>query len=95
VPVEVDRTDALVGGNLRRLRGAETQDRFASRVRADELGLPYWTQATVAGVESGRRRLRLAEVASVCVVLGCSPGDLFEGDRFAQLALSGRIKVVV
>lgn len=65
--------DALLGGNLARLRGEMTQTELAQRMRAAG---HKWTQPTVVSVEKGERPLRFSEGIDACVILGVDLYDL-------------------
>jgi len=67
--------ESVVASNVARLRQAEslTQEQLAYLLRVH--GLP-WDRATVAGVETGRRKVRLTEAVVLCAVLGVSMADL-------------------
>lgn len=74
--------DQVVGGNVRRLRGGQRQDELAVQLR--QLGCE-WTQATVAAVETGRRRVRISELPPLCSALDCSISELLAGDGQVEL----------
>lgn len=65
---------------MRRLRGDRSQDALANDLSA--LG---WDRGTVTAIETGRRRVKLEELAALCVVLGCSLADLLDGDSTVAL----------
>lgn len=95
MPVKTQATELerLVGRNVRRRREALgwSQTDLADRLRA--LGIVPGGQASVAALETGKRRPRLLDLAACCAALGCSLADLTEGsspaDRWQAEALAG------
>jgi transcriptional regulator with XRE-family HTH domain len=95
VPLRTQATELerLVGRNVRRRREALgwSQTDLADKLRA--LGIVPGGQASVAALETGKRRPRLLDLAACCAALGCSMADLLEGadaaDRWQAEALAG------
>jgi hypothetical protein len=61
--------EGILAANLRHLRGNRTQDEIAARAR--RLGL-QWTRATIAALETKRRKLSLGE-ALLAQAVYCRP----------------------
>jgi transcriptional regulator with XRE-family HTH domain len=91
--------EAVVAANIARLRKANNlnQEQLAHALRYEGL---RWDRATVAGVETGRRQVRLTEAVALCDVLGVSmaelvtpPGDAVKVDQGSWAA--GFLRAVV
>jgi len=67
--------EAVLASNVARLREARalTQDQLVEELLLHGL---RWNRATVAAVETGRRRVRLSEGVVLCAELGVSMADL-------------------
>lgn len=85
--------EALVGHNIRARREALGWSQADLADRLGALGVTPATQATVAALESAKRRPRLHDLAACCAVLGCSLPDLLDGvspdDQWQAQALAG------
>ena len=84
-----DRTfQDVIRQNLKRLRedAGLRQDELAARARA--AGLP-WTQATVAGIETGRRQVSAAELVVVPGLLHVGGGELLKAGDDEQIDMEG------
>src|ERR1039458_5143747 len=75
--------DEVVGENLRRLRGAESQDAVARRARAG--GLP-WSRSTIAQLELGTKTVDVGELVLLAHALRVSVRDLLRTDGMIQLS---------
>ena len=67
--------DAVIGKRVEQARGKTSQTEVARQMK--EMG-HKWSQATVWGVESGKRSLKLAEARDLATIFGCSVLDLVD-----------------
>jgi hypothetical protein len=65
--------DQVIGANIQRLRGSQSQQDIADAMR--ERG-HKWSQATVWSVEKGERAVRLAEAADLGEILSNARGPM-------------------
>jgi transcriptional regulator with XRE-family HTH domain len=82
--VKPEEMDALIAGNV---RAARARTRLRQEDLADEMG---WPRATVTNLESGTRRVTLAEAVQLCTALHLSLRELLHGapqDVFDSLGL--------
>ena len=80
VRTSTGRLDAVVGGNVRRLREARGWRQIDVASRMAGLGHEQWRDATVAMLEGGNRNVRLDELADLCRILGVTVTDLLTTD---------------
>jgi len=71
--VTPEELDALIAGNV---RAARARTRQRQEDLADEMG---WPRATVTSLESGKRRITLADTVALCAALKVSLRDLLQG----------------
>jgi hypothetical protein len=74
--------DQLIGENLKRLRGADSQDVVARKVRA--AGLP-WSRSTIAALEAGTKTLDVGELVVLSAGTGYDVAELIAGEDLVQL----------
>ena len=82
--VKPEEMDALIAGNV---RAARARTRLRQEDLADEMG---WPRATVTNLESGTRRVTLAEAVQLCSALHLNLRELLHGapqDVFDSLGL--------
>lgn len=73
----------VVARNVRRIRGDRSQDDLASAARAAGLA---WSRQVISGIESGVRRLDLAEATLLAVALRVGLLELLAGDEVVALS---------
>lgn len=70
----ITEDDALIGENVKALRGAVSQEELAKKMRARGHA---WKKQTVYAVESGQRQLKVVEARDLLSALGFSPESDF------------------
>lgn len=76
---------------LRDLRGM-TQDALTEKMRHMQ---HQWSRATCSEVERGKRNVTVDELASLAIVLGVAPGELFDPERLGvnlDVGMTGPLK---
>lgn len=77
--------DEVIGRNVRRLRGFDSQDTVARKARA--IGLK-WSRSTITALEQGTKTLDVAELVLLSCALGEPITELLAGDDLVELAPS-------
>lgn len=86
-----NKMDVRVGGLVRRLRGRwnTSQQQLANEMR--EHGFD-WAQATVWGVETGKRALRLSEAVALSLILDIDLSDLTADEDAERMRAKRRLE---
>lgn len=87
------RYDALIGQNVTAFRGSRSQQSLADAMRARG---HRWSQATVWGVEKGKRPISLAEAVDLAEILGIQIHELTlpTTEAFMSAEIERRIRLL-
>lgn len=88
---DIRTIEQVVGDNMRRLRGRQSQAEFGQRL-GQLLGKP-WSAQVVSAAESGKRSFIAAEMVALCTVFGCTIRDLYRVDGEVNVRITDDLTI--